>query len=360
MNTTTIHFVQEQNNLNQLQINSQSTANYNWSNLESNNVSLPIQQVHYVEPNLTLINNTSTKLIQMSQLEPSNQSIATKTANNSEPTYLTPLINLTLNESINYYSDNIINNSNNNNSTLSTLPSMATNFGSPIFGQQSSNVSNVNLSLSNNKAIKKLGKTKLNKINWTSKRKSTATGNKLNEQKLKYSNETSLNSLNMNNKITKKTSQLIKGRKRIPKNLVQNLTTSSTATLTNSSLNSTINSENQYQPNKNITVNLNNSTNSIESANSLYSLNSCSNSSIRKGKKSSNDPNDPTVKRRNQRERIRVHKLNIGFEHLRAKLPNSNKKMPKVQTLRCATQYIKNLLAMLNQPTSSTSSTFYL
>jgi hypothetical protein len=54
------------------------------------------------------------------------------------------------------------------------------------------------------------------------------------------------------------------------------------------------------------------------------------------------------VVRRNERERNRVRQVNQGFQTLRAKIPNSTKKMSKVQTLRCAVHYIRQLQQLLN------------
>ncbi|CAL1528231.1 unnamed protein product, partial [Lymnaea stagnalis] len=56
-----------------------------------------------------------------------------------------------------------------------------------------------------------------------------------------------------------------------------------------------------------------------------------------------------SVSRRNARERNRVKQVNLGFETLREHVPNGkkNKKMSKVQTLRSAAQYIKDLYMIL-------------
>lgn len=54
------------------------------------------------------------------------------------------------------------------------------------------------------------------------------------------------------------------------------------------------------------------------------------------------------VARRNERERNRVRHVNLGFQTLRAKIPNSTKKMSKVQTLRYAMIYIDWLQRLLN------------
>lgn len=57
----------------------------------------------------------------------------------------------------------------------------------------------------------------------------------------------------------------------------------------------------------------------------------------------------PSVSRRNERERKRVKMVNLGFETLRQHVPvgRKNKKMSKVETLRSAVQYIKQLQEML-------------
>ncbi|ESO84163.1 hypothetical protein LOTGIDRAFT_79694, partial [Lottia gigantea] len=53
--------------------------------------------------------------------------------------------------------------------------------------------------------------------------------------------------------------------------------------------------------------------------------------------------------RRNARERNRVKQVNNGFDTLRQRVPNGkkNKKMSKVDTLRAAVEYIKNLQELL-------------
>ena len=380
MNATTIHFLQDNE---QLSANQTTTA-YSWStNLDNNLSSIPIQQVHYMEPNLTFINNTSTKLIQMnSSLESINQTKNNLLANNDDQTtYLTPLINVTLSESLNkqpinkllpitieainstdynqqvnsattvYYSDNnLINNS--------TLPSMATSFGSSIFVQSNCNneINNNNISNSNNlncdNPINKLNNKKLTKstkiTNKTSLSVNSKPGrkpmNKGNDEKLKYINE--LNS----SKIIKKTGQP-RGRKRLSNNLINNLASSNLISnlppSTNSSTNLTINliNQNHNHNHKNslnshcsiVSNNLNNSTNSADSTGRF---------------KKPNDPNDPRVKRRNSRERMRVRNLNDGYNNLRSKLPNEGKKLSKVETLRRAIHHIKELLKKLDQPAS--------
>ncbi|XP_064488558.1 achaete-scute homolog 1-like [Ornithodoros turicata] len=55
-----------------------------------------------------------------------------------------------------------------------------------------------------------------------------------------------------------------------------------------------------------------------------------------------------SVARRNERERKRVHLVNMGFASLRSHLPESEaKKMSKVETLRSAVEYIGRLKEML-------------
>lgn len=57
------------------------------------------------------------------------------------------------------------------------------------------------------------------------------------------------------------------------------------------------------------------------------------------------------VARRNERERNRVKLVNLGFTSLRQQLPNgaANKKMSKVETLRSAVEYIKQLQELLDE-----------
>lgn len=57
----------------------------------------------------------------------------------------------------------------------------------------------------------------------------------------------------------------------------------------------------------------------------------------------------PAVARRNERERNRVRQVNQGFQTLRQHVPNGvkSKKMSKVETLRSAVQYIKQLQQLL-------------
>ena len=63
------------------------------------------------------------------------------------------------------------------------------------------------------------------------------------------------------------------------------------------------------------------------------------------------------VARRNERERNRVKMVNMGFHTLRQHIPNGskNKKMSKVETLRSAVEYIRQLQLLLNADNSSTS-----
>lgn len=67
------------------------------------------------------------------------------------------------------------------------------------------------------------------------------------------------------------------------------------------------------------------------------------------------DSQSPSVSRRNERERKRVKMVNMGFETLRQHVPvgRKNKKMSKVETLRSAVQYIKQLQEMLETHDSS-------
>ncbi|XP_060576042.1 uncharacterized protein LOC132733411 [Ruditapes philippinarum] len=62
------------------------------------------------------------------------------------------------------------------------------------------------------------------------------------------------------------------------------------------------------------------------------------------------DSQTPSVSRRNERERKRVKMVNMGFETLRQHVPvgRKNKKMSKVETLRSAVQYIKQLQELLD------------
>ncbi|KAG8190326.1 hypothetical protein JTE90_014432 [Oedothorax gibbosus] len=62
-------------------------------------------------------------------------------------------------------------------------------------------------------------------------------------------------------------------------------------------------------------------------------------------------PNNP-VSRRNARERKRVRLVNLGFSTLRERVPSKNKKLSKVETLRAAIEYIRQLQGMLGLPDS--------
>lgn len=71
-----------------------------------------------------------------------------------------------------------------------------------------------------------------------------------------------------------------------------------------------------------------------------------------------NKRNDPlsgpssSVSRRNARERKRVRLVNLGFSTLRERVPagTKNKKLSKVETLRSAIEYIKQLQQVLGVP----------
>lgn len=60
-------------------------------------------------------------------------------------------------------------------------------------------------------------------------------------------------------------------------------------------------------------------------------------------------PQPATVARRNERERKRVKQVNLGFETLRDHVPDGkkNKKLSKVDTLKSAVEYIKQLQQLL-------------
>ncbi len=62
-------------------------------------------------------------------------------------------------------------------------------------------------------------------------------------------------------------------------------------------------------------------------------------------------PQPQQVARRNERERNRVKLVNLGFASLRQQLPNgeNNKKMSKVETLRSAVEYIRQLQTLLDE-----------
>ena len=56
------------------------------------------------------------------------------------------------------------------------------------------------------------------------------------------------------------------------------------------------------------------------------------------------------IRKRNERERIRVRHVNEGYARLREHLPNepTEKRMSKVQTLRAAIRYIRRLETLLD------------
>ncbi|RWS06057.1 uncharacterized protein B4U79_12163 [Dinothrombium tinctorium] len=58
------------------------------------------------------------------------------------------------------------------------------------------------------------------------------------------------------------------------------------------------------------------------------------------------------IRRRNERERVRVRNVNEGFDRLRSCLPltrsQQQKRISKVETLRFAIAYIKHLQSLLN------------
>ncbi|XP_076324344.1 achaete-scute homolog 1-like [Tachypleus tridentatus] len=64
-----------------------------------------------------------------------------------------------------------------------------------------------------------------------------------------------------------------------------------------------------------------------------------------------------TVSRRNERERNRVKLVNLGFDTLKQHVPNGtkNKKMSKVETLRAAVLYIKQLQELLTKQENTES-----
>lgn len=68
-----------------------------------------------------------------------------------------------------------------------------------------------------------------------------------------------------------------------------------------------------------------------------------------------------SISRRNERERRRVRNVNNGFQELRKRIPQGEKKMSKVETLRSAVRYIRDLQELLNKPNQiSGSSTEFL
>ncbi|XP_076373250.1 achaete-scute homolog 2-like [Tachypleus tridentatus] len=68
-------------------------------------------------------------------------------------------------------------------------------------------------------------------------------------------------------------------------------------------------------------------------------------------------PRHVAVARRNERERNRVKMVNLGFATLKKHVPKraKNKKMSKVETLRAAVEYIKELQQLLREQKSSAS-----
>ena len=56
------------------------------------------------------------------------------------------------------------------------------------------------------------------------------------------------------------------------------------------------------------------------------------------------------IRKRNERERIRVRHVNEGYARLRERLPNepTEKRMSKVETLRAAIRYIRRLEMLLD------------
>ena len=68
----------------------------------------------------------------------------------------------------------------------------------------------------------------------------------------------------------------------------------------------------------------------------------------------------PSVARRNERERNRVKMVNQGFVTLRNHVPNGakNKKMSKVETLRSAVEYIRQLQKVLGNQSNENSFNF--
>ena len=64
------------------------------------------------------------------------------------------------------------------------------------------------------------------------------------------------------------------------------------------------------------------------------------------------------IRKRNERERERVRCVNEGYSKLRDHLPleNKEKRISKVETLRCAIRYIKHLQTMLTEQSEPQSS----
>ena len=71
-------------------------------------------------------------------------------------------------------------------------------------------------------------------------------------------------------------------------------------------------------------------------------------------------PQTPSVVRRNERERNRVRLVNMGFTTLREHIPSGrdNRKMSKVETLRAAVEYIKQLQDLLSDNDTQISLAF--
>jgi len=88
-------------------------------------------------------------------------------------------------------------------------------------------------------------------------------------------------------------------------------------------------------------------------SNSTNDLLKCKKERVNFSKMNYSSPNTPptSVARRNERERNRVKMVNLGFATLRQHVPNGakNKKMSKVETLRSAVEYIRQLQRLLGQ-----------
>lgn len=68
-----------------------------------------------------------------------------------------------------------------------------------------------------------------------------------------------------------------------------------------------------------------------------------------------------SISRRNERERKRVRNVNIGFQKLRDRIPNAEKKkLSKAETLKSAARYIRQLLEILGETNESTNNSDYL
>ena len=392
MNTTTIHFVQDA-----CQLSSTGQSPYGWPSADH------IQQLHCVDPNLFDSGCSSTEKCLLSNLEPIATSIQTVTqsisttqsisaadllsSENCQTTYLTPLINVTIGEpmkgpinklpiametdysQVAFYDHQINGQINGQTSLLnSALPSMAVSFGSPIVTQSASDAINstslrsltstltcsVTNSRSNSVAIRNssaqnppAGRSlKTNKppvkANWITCSKPGRKSDKLNEQKLKYSNEFNLNNLNNLSKTIKRVRQ----RKRLPTNLLNK----GAINLSNAP-NNLCNLNATYSPSLNQPNNPINSSTSLRSSTTSnpFAPANCvaksSGSKPRKSKQRNTLEQPENVRKRNYRERMRVTQLNEGFEKLKGKipLPFAGKKLSKVQTLRTAVEYIREL-----------------